>query len=151
MLALDLQPGDAMLDMCAAPGGKTLSALQTLLPHMIVANDVSQSRVRKIHNVIDQFVAGIGQWQDRLHVTERDARYIDDKDLYNKVINYCNKHKRFIIEFLEILSIILFFCRSWWMYHVPQTDMSYIRIKTISLNHREFERDYKYQNCKLLF
>lgn len=102
MLALDLQPGDAVLDMCAAPGGKTLSALQTLLPHTIVANDVSQSRVKKIYNVIDQFVAGIGQWQDRLHVTERDARYIDDKDLYNKVINYCNKHKRFIIEFLKI-------------------------------------------------
>ncbi|XP_011258246.1 5-methylcytosine rRNA methyltransferase NSUN4 isoform X1 [Camponotus floridanus] len=86
VLALDLQPGDAMLDMCAAPGGKTLSALQTLLPHTIVANDVSQSRVKKIHNVIDQFVADIGQWQDRLHVTGRDARYIDDKDLYNKIL-----------------------------------------------------------------
>lgn len=86
VLALDLQPGDFVLDMCAAPGGKTLSILQTLLPHTIVANDISQSRVKRIHNVIDQYVVGIDQWQDRLHVTERDARYIDDKDTFNKVI-----------------------------------------------------------------
>lgn len=86
VLALDLQPGDVVLDMCAAPGGKALSILQTLMPRMLVANDVSKSRVRRIHNVIDQYVAGIGQWEERLYVTERDARYIDDKDIYNKVI-----------------------------------------------------------------
>ncbi|XP_050457646.1 5-methylcytosine rRNA methyltransferase NSUN4 isoform X2 [Cataglyphis hispanica] len=85
-LALDLQPGDVILDMCAAPGGKALSILQTLLPGMIVANDVSKSRVKRIHNVINQYVAGIGQWQDRLYVTERDARLIDDKDTYNKIL-----------------------------------------------------------------
>ncbi|KAL6426673.1 hypothetical protein ACFW04_009211 [Cataglyphis niger] len=85
-LALDLQPGDVILDMCAAPGGKALSILQTLLPSMIVVNDVSKSRVKRIHNVINQYVAGIGQWQDRLYVTERDARFIDDKDTYNKIL-----------------------------------------------------------------
>ncbi|XP_029659923.1 5-methylcytosine rRNA methyltransferase NSUN4 isoform X1 [Formica exsecta] len=85
-LALDLQPGDVILDMCAAPGGKALSILQTLMPRMIVANDVSKSRVKRIHNVINQYVAGIGQWQDRLYVTERDARFIDDKDVYNKIL-----------------------------------------------------------------
>ncbi|KMQ95570.1 methyltransferase nsun4 [Lasius niger] len=86
VLALDLQPGDVVLDMCAAPGGKALSILQTLMPRMLVANDISKSRVRRIHNVIDQYVAGIGQWEERLYVTERDARYIDDKDTYNKIL-----------------------------------------------------------------
>lgn len=32
VLALDLQPGERMLDLCAAPGGKTLLALQSMLP-----------------------------------------------------------------------------------------------------------------------
>lgn len=32
VLALDLKLGDRVLDMCSAPGGKALAALQTLLP-----------------------------------------------------------------------------------------------------------------------
>lgn len=94
VLALDLQPGDAVLDMCAAPGGKALSILQTLMPQIMVVNDITQSRVKRIDKVIDQYVAGIGQWEERLFVTERDARFIDDKDMYNKVI-----YKKFMIFF----------------------------------------------------
>lgn len=94
VLALDLQPGDVVLDMCAAPGGKTLSILQTLMPHIMVANDIKKGRVERIHKVINQYVAGIGQWEERLFVTERDARFIDDKDMYNKVI-----YRKFIIFF----------------------------------------------------
>ncbi|KYN41109.1 Putative methyltransferase NSUN4 [Trachymyrmex septentrionalis] len=86
VLALDLQPGDAVLDMCAAPGGKALSILQTLMPNIMVANDIQKSRVDRINKVINQYVAGIGQWEDRLCVTEQDARFIDDKDMYNKIL-----------------------------------------------------------------
>lgn len=86
IFALDLQPGDAVLDMCAAPGGKMLSILQTLMPQMLVANDIQKSRVNRIHSVINQYVAGIGNWEDRLIVTQRDARFIDDKDMFNKIL-----------------------------------------------------------------
>jgi len=32
VLALNLEPNDAVLDLCAAPGGKSLAILQTLYP-----------------------------------------------------------------------------------------------------------------------
>lgn len=110
VLALDLQPGDSVLDMCAAPGGKTLTILQTLMPRLMVANDVQQSRVRRIHNVINQFVNGIGQWEDRLYVTRRDARAIEDKDMFNKVILFPSSFSQIELYFNLILNnrVILF-------------------------------------------
>ncbi|KOB75186.1 putative methyltransferase NSUN4, partial [Operophtera brumata] len=51
VLALGLRPGDRVLDLCSAPGGKALVALQTLLPDCIVCNDVSPSRCNSpVHN-----------------------------------------------------------------------------------------------------
>lgn len=47
ILALGLKLGDKVLDLCAAPGGKSLTALQTLLTRYIVANDSSSSRVKR--------------------------------------------------------------------------------------------------------
>ena len=38
VIALDLQEDDHVLDLCAAPGGKTLTILQTQLPgeHVVI-------------------------------------------------------------------------------------------------------------------
>lgn len=44
---LDLQPGQTYLDLCAAPGNKTLQALETPL-RLAVACDVSPKRIREI-------------------------------------------------------------------------------------------------------
>jgi 16S rRNA C967 or C1407 C5-methylase (RsmB/RsmF family) len=36
VIALGLEPGSRVLDLCAAPGGKSLAILQTLLPGNLV-------------------------------------------------------------------------------------------------------------------
>lgn len=79
ILALDLRPGCSMLDMCAAPGGKSLLALQTLYLDYIVSNDISNSRVTRIENVYKQFLYDLNdRWMKtgRIQLTNSDGRYI---------------------------------------------------------------------------
>lgn len=47
VLALDIQAGDKILDACAAPGGKSLLMLQSLLPGIVVSNDIMASRINR--------------------------------------------------------------------------------------------------------
>lgn len=86
VLALDVQAGDVVLDMCAAPGGKALTILQTLMPRVVVANDLMESRLNRIHNVIDQYLSDVYKTENVVYLTQGDARVIDDKDVYNKVL-----------------------------------------------------------------
>ncbi|MFB6180850.1 MAG: RsmB/NOP family class I SAM-dependent RNA methyltransferase [Candidatus Nanohalobium sp.] len=47
---LDPQPGEKILDMCAAPGGKTTQiAAKINNKGLVVANDVSNSRMKSLH------------------------------------------------------------------------------------------------------
>lgn len=85
VLALDLQLDDNFLDMCAAPGGKSLAAIQTLLPATIVSNDKIESRVKKIKQVMGTYISNISQWDKKILITTRDARVIDDYEVFNKV------------------------------------------------------------------
>lgn len=56
VLALDPQPGERVLDLCAAPGGKTTHIAARMQNRgEIVANDLSRQRVYRLANVLRQF------------------------------------------------------------------------------------------------
>ncbi|XP_001607372.1 5-methylcytosine rRNA methyltransferase NSUN4 [Nasonia vitripennis] len=86
VLSLDLQPGDTVLDMCAAPGGKIMTALQTLNARLIIANDIQESRINRINRFMQELLPSIGDWDKRFFITQSDARYIEDKNIYNKIL-----------------------------------------------------------------
>ncbi|CAG4951528.1 unnamed protein product [Colias eurytheme] len=88
-LALCLNPGDRVLDLCAAPGGKSLLALQTLLPDVLVCNDVSISRTNRLLNILRNYLIDYetgNKWQERVMITRKDGRNFTDDQGFDKVL-----------------------------------------------------------------
>lgn len=85
---LDVQPGNRVLDACAAPGGKSLLLLQTMYPNVLVSNDLSQSRVRRIKSLFGEFLIDFERdWLNRrCFVSESDARALDEYGQYDRVL-----------------------------------------------------------------
>ncbi|MGZ3743074.1 MAG: RsmB/NOP family class I SAM-dependent RNA methyltransferase [Pseudobdellovibrionaceae bacterium] len=70
--ALEVQEGDRVLDMCAAPGGKTLILIEGLKgAGEILANDLSPERRERLKKVIQQYVPRL--IRDRVWVTGKDG------------------------------------------------------------------------------
>ncbi|XP_014794752.1 PREDICTED: 5-methylcytosine rRNA methyltransferase NSUN4 isoform X1 [Calidris pugnax] len=72
VLALDVQPDDFVLDLCAAPGGKTLALLQTGLCGHLAANDVSISRTKRLYQILQSYVPR--EVRENVSVTSHDGR-----------------------------------------------------------------------------
>uniref|UniRef100_H2XS72 5-cytosine rRNA methyltransferase NSUN4 n=1 Tax=Ciona intestinalis TaxID=7719 RepID=H2XS72_CIOIN len=57
VLSLDPQPGDSILDMCSAPGGKLNVMMQAIGDSgRIVANDINTKRVTRVKNVYKEYI-----------------------------------------------------------------------------------------------
>ncbi|NXS27170.1 NSUN4 methyltransferase, partial [Pomatostomus ruficeps] len=72
VLALSVQPDDFVLDLCAAPGGKTLALLQTGFCGHLAANDVSISRTKRLYQILHSYVPR--EVRDTVSVTSYDGR-----------------------------------------------------------------------------
>ena len=53
---MDIKKGDKILDLCAAPGGKTLAMLQTMLPAQITCRDISASRMERLERMLRSYL-----------------------------------------------------------------------------------------------
>nr|XP_033772460.1 5-methylcytosine rRNA methyltransferase NSUN4 isoform X2 [Geotrypetes seraphini] len=87
VLALDVQPGDEVLDLCAAPGGKTLALLQMERCRHLTANDLSTSRTGRLHRVIQSYVPRELCAPGSLRITCCDGRdWAEEESTYDKVL-----------------------------------------------------------------
>lgn len=78
---LDPQQGDNILDMCAAPGGKTTQIASKIRNRgSIVANDQSSKRLQSLHaNVYRTGAASVA-------VTNYDGRHIPEDEKYDRIL-----------------------------------------------------------------
>lgn len=86
-LALNSQPGDRVLDMCSAPGGKALASILSVEGQgEWVLNDMSKDRVHRLKRVIQEFIPQ--EWHKNIHITCRDASRwgLHEQNQYDKVL-----------------------------------------------------------------
>lgn len=110
VLALALEKGDSLLDVCAAPGGKSLLALLTKLPGILmtfsllkynvwlnachfggklVCNDFKLARLGQLKRALSTYVPSNAPEADTVILKRKDASNLatwDELNTYDKVI-----------------------------------------------------------------
>lgn len=51
----------------------------------LVCNDIQESRIKKLHKVMSEYIDDYKSWGSRLIFTQINAKHIDEPDTYNKV------------------------------------------------------------------
>jgi 5-methylcytosine rRNA methyltransferase NSUN4 len=85
--SLEISPGEKVVDLCAAPGGKSfLCAIKLQGQGLLVSNDRSAARRARIHKIFDEYIPKTEQ--KNLKVTGHDATKwsLYEKSVYDKVL-----------------------------------------------------------------
>ncbi|XP_034412136.1 5-methylcytosine rRNA methyltransferase NSUN4 [Cyclopterus lumpus] len=87
-LALDVQEGHNVLDLCAAPGGKTLALLQTQSIGYLCVNDASVSRTLRLRKVLNSYVPKPLLADEKLRITSFDGTIWGDieRNTFDRVL-----------------------------------------------------------------
>ncbi|XP_063161614.1 tRNA (cytosine(34)-C(5))-methyltransferase, mitochondrial isoform X2 [Candoia aspera] len=56
VLALEVKDGEKMLDMCAAPGGKSVATLQYACPGLLQSNEYDNLRFHRLRQTLESFI-----------------------------------------------------------------------------------------------
>ncbi|KFD55155.1 hypothetical protein M513_04073, partial [Trichuris suis] len=88
VLALDLKAGETVLDMCAAPGGKTILILCTLLPGLLACNDFDPRRFSRLRRTLNFYVPADSDFRRRIVLKRKDAtdERWDELEQYDKIL-----------------------------------------------------------------
>ncbi|XP_042560086.1 5-methylcytosine rRNA methyltransferase NSUN4 isoform X3 [Clupea harengus] len=89
VLALNVQKGQSVLDLCAAPGGKTLALLQTQAIRFLWANDWSGSRMSRLQRTLKSCLPSELCSEDNLCITSLDGRKwqeVGENGTFDKVL-----------------------------------------------------------------
>ena len=82
VLALDVQPSDFVLDMCASPGGKTLAiAMQLSEGGQLISNELNRKRRKRLFKVTSYFHVHV-------HHVFKFSTYNNQLQLIHKKIQY---------------------------------------------------------------
>uniref|UniRef100_A0A7E4VIT1 NOL1/NOP2/Sun domain family member 4 n=1 Tax=Panagrellus redivivus TaxID=6233 RepID=A0A7E4VIT1_PANRE len=89
VLALDLQPTDNVLDMCSAPGGKSLLIAQTGLFDKLTCNDAKMARIGQLRRGLSMYIPPEAPEAQRIVIKRRDASNLEhwsDENCFDKVL-----------------------------------------------------------------
>ncbi|XP_055991432.1 tRNA (cytosine(34)-C(5))-methyltransferase, mitochondrial [Sorex fumeus] len=86
VLALELRDGEKVLDMCAAPGGKSIGLLQCAYPGFLHCNEYNSLRLRWLRQTLESFIPQ--PLIDVIKVSELDGREMGDvhPETFDKVL-----------------------------------------------------------------
>ncbi|XP_057621020.1 tRNA (cytosine(34)-C(5))-methyltransferase, mitochondrial [Chionomys nivalis] len=86
VLALELSDGETVLDLCAAPGGKSVALLQCASPGYLLCNEYDSLRVRWLRQTLESFIPQ--PLINVIKVSESDGREMGDAqpETFDKVL-----------------------------------------------------------------